>query len=271
MINIIICLNIIKGELGQNSRFFPLINKEKINKTISFEHYLDFEYLINILHENHKKLLFLGNKRNYHENNQFNSQNKNIFHNFKYNNYNFLGEYNKKEINNQLINHYLESPNNIINNSKIYAKNKCKENEINITNNNNNINLIEEELFGNHTKVIKHKKTVYVNKLALKEKDIIKKNKRNGNARRSSKYRGVSKNGIGWQTLMMCKNNKPYIGTYNSEELAARIYDIVSIKKNGIKSKTNFVYNKEQIERILKTNINFRDQNISKVISELIN
>jgi len=69
---------------------------------------------------------------------------------------------------------------------------------------------------------------------------------------------------------MMYKNNKPYIGTYYSEELAARIYDIVSIKKNYINAKTNFLYNSEQIERILKVNIDFKSQNISNVVSELI-
>ena len=68
----------------------------------------------------------------------------------------------------------------------------------------------------------------------------------------------------------MCKRSKPYIGTFNSEEIAARIYDIVSIKKKGIKSKTNFLYNNEQIKRILQVNINFKDPNIEKVISDLI-
>ena len=69
---------------------------------------------------------------------------------------------------------------------------------------------------------------------------------------------------------MRYKNNKSYIGTYYSEELAARIYDIVSIKKNYINAKTNFLYNSEQIERILKVNIDFKSQNISNVVSELI-
>ena len=68
----------------------------------------------------------------------------------------------------------------------------------------------------------------------------------------------------------MFNNNKPYIGTFCSEELAARIYDIVSIKNNGIKSKTNFLYKSEQIDRILKANIDFKNPNIFKVISELI-
>ena len=70
---------------------------------------------------------------------------------------------------------------------------------------------------------------------------------------------------------MMFKRNKPYIGTYNSEELAARIYDIASIKKYGIKSKTNFLYNNEQISKILNANVDYKDPNISRIVSELIN
>ena len=41
---------------------------------------------------------------------------------------------------------------------------------------------------------------------------------------------------------MINKKNK-YIGIYDSEEIAARIYDVESIKKNGLKAITNFKYN----------------------------
>ena len=68
---------------------------------------------------------------------------------------------------------------------------------------------------------------------------------------------------------MMNKRDKSYIGTYNSEELAARIYDIASIKRIGINAKTNFLYNNEKISRILKTKLDFKSPNISKIISEL--
>ena len=130
----------------------------------------------------------------------------------------------------------------------------------------NKINLIDKELLNNNKKIIKNNKNAYINKYFIKEK----KKRKNPKNKRSSQYRGVSKNGLGWQVLMMYKNNKPYIGTYYSEELAARIYDIVSIKKNYINAKTNFLYNSEQIERILKVNIDFKSQNISNVVSELI-
>ena len=70
---------------------------------------------------------------------------------------------------------------------------------------------------------------------------------------------------------MMYKRNKSYIGTYYSEELAARIYDIVSIKRMGIKAKTNFLYNNEQVSKILIAKVDFKSPNISNLILELIN
>ena len=189
--------------------------------------------------------------------------------NFKYINMNWPKNNNNNQINNLLeINNDLQKQKTLLNNIEIDEKN-IYDNEIlhkNVINENKNLGEI-----GDIKKVIKYKKIVYVNKSILKEKKINKiKRKRDGNTKRSSKYRGVSQNGIGWQALMMFKNNKPYLGTYYSEELAARIYDIASIKKNGIKSKTNFYYSNEQYDRILKSNIDFKDPNISKVISKLI-
>ena len=122
----------------------------------------------------------------------------------------------------------------------------------------------------NEKKIMKNNKNIYMNKFIIKKKKIIKKNKID-KRKRNSKYRGVSKNGNGWQVLIMYNKNKSYIGTYNSEELAARIYDIVAIKRIGIKAKTNFIYNNEQISKILKSTVDFKSPNISKLILELIN
>jgi hypothetical protein len=41
----------------------------------------------------------------------------------------------------------------------------------------------------------------------------------------------------------MINNKKWYKGSYYSEDTAARIYDIFSIKNRGIKARTNFKYN----------------------------
>ena len=129
----------------------------------------------------------------------------------------------------------------------------------------------DKKIFNNSKMVKKYNKTVYDNNITINKKNsTLKQLKRVAKIKRSSKYRGVSKNGSGWQVLFMLNNNKPYIGTYNSEELAARIYDIVSIRKIGIKSKTNYLYNSEQFDRISKANIDFKSNNISKIISELI-
>ena len=60
---------------------------------------------------------------------------------------------------------------------------------------------------------------------------------------------------------MKYKNKNPYIGIYPSEILAARIYDIVSIKAKGIKANTNFIYSNNQILSIL---------NIFRIVNEII-
>jgi len=68
---------------------------------------------------------------------------------------------------------------------------------------------------------------------------------------------------------MMVNKNKKYIGSYPSEELAGRIYDILSIKTRGIKAKTNFIYNSTQIKKISEINIDIKDKNIIEIISQL--
>ena len=60
--------------------------------------------------------------------------------------------------------------------------------------------------------------------------------------KRSSKYRGVSRNGNKWQVLIMINRKKTYIGNYDSEEYAAKAYDQYAIKYHGDKARTNFFY-----------------------------
>ena len=123
--------------------------------------------------------------------------------------------------------------------------------------------------FNNEIRVKKNNKMIYMNAYLIKPKNK-KKNSIEGERKRSSKYRGVSKNGNQWQAIMFSKKNKAYIGTYPSEELAARVYDVISIKNRGIKAKTNFEYNVEQIQKITETNIDVKSKNIKKIISKLI-
>jgi hypothetical protein len=83
---------------------------------------------------------------------------------------------------------------------------------------------------------------------------------------RGSKYRGISKNGNSWQILLMVNSKKKYLGTLQSEELAAKFYDKVAIQYQGAKAKTNFPYNKQQVMQILRlqpllTEVDFGDMN----------
>ena len=222
-----------------DSKIIMDINKELfriVNNLIIFEKNLYYEYEYDYTKSN-----FLGKKRNSDNNNKFNSQN--------INNLNVIN--NNENENKEILQNYINYL-NILNRKK----------------KNNNLNYNNKEFMNNEKLVKKYNKNVYINKFLLKGKK--KKNKKDIEKKRSSKYRGVSKNGIGWQVLMKFKKNKTYIGTYYSEELAARIYDIVSIKRMGINAKTNFLYNNEQISRILEANLDFKSQNISKIISELI-
>ena len=88
--------------------------------------------------------------------------------------------------------------------------------------------------------------------------------------RRRSKYRGVSKNGNQWQVLLMANKSKSYVGTYTNEDIAARVYDILSIKYRGDKAKTNFIYSESQIRKIFNTDIDVKANNLNEIISDLL-
>jgi GDP-D-mannose dehydratase len=70
---------------------------------------------------------------------------------------------------------------------------------------------------------------------------------------------------------MQINNKQRYIGSYLSEELAARVYDILSIKNRGIKARTNFKYNYIQKKNISESKINLKSDNISDIIKQLTN
>lgn len=80
-----------------------------------------------------------------------------------------------------------------------------------------------------------------------------------------SRYKGVSKNKKKWQVYLRIKNKNTYFGSYSSENTAAKIYDIMLIKKLGSKAKTNFKYDKSKINQILKLNINI--DNILEILN----
>ena len=129
----------------------------------------------------------------------------------------------------------------------------------------------------NEIKVLKNKKAVYVNSYLLNSYSTsrslkkLKQSKFEIRKKTSSKYRGVSKNGNKWQVLIMINNKKYYKGSYLSEEIAARIYDIMAIKNFGIKARTNFIYNHIQIKKIKESKINIDSDNINEIMEQLIN
>ena len=85
---------------------------------------------------------------------------------------------------------------------------------------------------------------------------------------KSSKYRGVSRNKNNWQVFLMMNRRKTYVGTYPSEEIAARVYDILSIKYRGLKAITNFIYNNDQKKMIKEIDVNIKSKNIYEIISK---
>lgn len=179
----------------------------------------------------------------------------------------------------------------IINNSSIINKLPNEDDETNITkipnhsdNENDKKKKKKKNLFSvfktndfqqkrdNDIKVFKNKKIVYVNNFMLNSYYSSKNLKKVKNVafirktERNSRYRGVSKNGNHWQVLFTNKTKKSYISSYTSEEVAARIYDILDIKKRGIKARTNFEYNISKINSIKEMKIDFKAKNINEII-----
>ena len=107
---------------------------------------------------------------------------------------------------------------------------------------------------------IKNNKLVFVqmedNDLNLKNEKIYDEDKnidfQQNTKPRGSRFRGVSKNGSQWQVLIMVKKKKRYLGSFASEEEAARAYDKVALQHHGNKAKTNYDYTKEEVDNILK-------------------
>jgi len=234
--------------------------------------------LKNILINNDSNILFSKCKENEININNFinNSINNPIFglneKEFYNPNFNYIEEKNKGNINNNLnininnninISNYINNndiDNNVISNisNSVCLDNKKPLNKkylfkVHHFKNIRNKRKVYKKYIkktdkNNEIKVLKNKKVVYVNSSLLNSYSTSKnikifnkitfvcKNKR------TSKYRGVSKNGNQWQVLMMINKSKKYIGSYDSEELAGRIYDILAFKYKGIKARTNFKY-----------------------------
>ena len=72
-------------------------------------------------------------------------------------------------------------------------------------------------------------------------------------------------------SILMINNKKCYIGSYSSEDLAGRIYDIQAIKSRGINARTNFVYDNKQLMKIYNKKINIKCDNLSEIMAQINN
>ena len=136
------------------------------------------------------------------------------------------------------------------------------------TDNHLNDNINKTSDLSQQIKIKKNHKIIFMNKSLIKKKK--KKRDYTKNNSRKSIYRGVSKNGKNWQTIISYKKNIKYYGVYPSDEIAARAYDIISIKNRGIKAKTNFKYDLHQIQKISEINIDFNSKDINEKIIKFI-
>ena len=165
-----------------------------------------------------------------------------------------------------------DNQNNNEENSKtsleITSKNSSIQNK-EITTNNPKINF--KLCHKDYVRIKKNNKMVYIN-----SDSALSENKNNNkinriiftkNTKRGSRYRGVSKNGNLWQVLIMHKKHNFYIGSFSSEEIAARVYDIKSYELKGNNAKTNFVYSDNELEIIKKIDVNSKD--INEIISKI--
>ena len=275
--------NFLEQKRGQN--FFK--NNPNENK----ENEIDIEIDSNISIINNSNLIEKQNKsnnsnnkesnENHIVNNILNTSNVDIIRNNT--NENIFKDIFKKQLDNDNKNSKLNPSeyNIIIKNKYFNITNTVSEEKIN-DNNNNIININKKELSSsaepennNEVKVLKNNKAVYVNSCLLNSpsasKNLKKLNKIAfiGRSKRSSKFRGVSKNGNQWQVLLMHKKGKSYVGTYNSEEFAAKIYDILAIKYRGVKARTNFKYSFQQIKKIGETDFDIKSKNLEDIITLL--
>ena len=217
---------------------------------------------------------------NFKNHNSSINENDNIFNNKEFNENLFIKQL---ENNKFLYNNDISKPNSsfICNNNKnnffniinIKGEEKQKNNYFNEKSDTSLLNLEENS---NEIKVLKNHKAVYVNNYLLNTPTTSKKLKKLnkiafiGRSKRGSRFRGVSKNGNQFQVLIMQNKGKSYIGSYNSEEYAARVYDILAIKYRGIKARTNFKYSSQQIKKIYEMDIDVKSKNIYDTIDELI-
>jgi hypothetical protein len=116
----------------------------------------------------------------------------------------------------------------------------------NINNISNEQNTLENNFINKKTKrneETKKNKIFLIKKVKDKSKEIEddkKKLEKFKSIHRRSKYRGVLRKGKGWQAFIMINRQKNYIGNFNTEEEAAKVYDEYAMKFHKNKARLNF-------------------------------
>lgn len=280
-------MNVFPEYYFPNFTFFSQLNKPPVNYTDNS--YLEELKLSNLMPNYLNSLGKENIIENYFINNNINNVNFNLngnhLNDFLFNNYyNQKVKENNNNITNDNFNNYSNINSNDSSNPTCSSSNKSSKKKVYF-----NVNQVKKVMpkkrvikkniknseNNNEIKVLKNNKVVYVNSFLLNSystsKNIKKLNKIAfiGRNKRSSRYRGVSKNGNQWQVLMMINKKKSYIGSFPSEKVAARIYDILSLKNRGLNARTNFIYTSQQIKYICEIDIDIKAENIYEIITQL--
>ena len=120
-----------------------------------------------------------------------------------------------------------------INLEKSFINKKTKRNE-----EKNEINKINQE-----TQEIKKNKIFLIKKVKDKNKEMEEDRKqliKSMSNYKKSKFRGVLRKGKRWQAFIMINRQKNYIGNFNTEEEAAKVYDEYAMKFHKNKARLNF-------------------------------
>lgn len=241
-----------ENTFNKNNNIIHILNDLITENNLIYEN--DFPF---IFEKQYNELSFLNNKKIF---NIIKVNKKKNSHKIKDNNLYNISNFNKK--NKIDYNVYKIEKNSFVEINKSYPqKNKINNSFINEENN-------EEINQSINYSIKKNNKMIFINKNLIKKK--IKNNDFKEFKKRRSVYRGVSKNGKQWQTIITHKGIGKYVGLYRTQEIAARVYDIISIKNKGIKAQTNFKYNVIQIQKISEAIIDFKSKNIEEIISNLI-
>lgn len=75
-------------------------------------------------------------------------------------------------------------------------------------------------------------------------------------SKRRSQFTGVTRNSSNYQTLIVIKGKKQYVGSYEKEIYAAVVFDFYSMLLHGANAKTNFTYVAEDVLKMIENYTN---------------